>query len=83
LVVASEQEAWSKRQAWKAMSLTAIRAELVRVGGKNARLYNEASKRLLELENKIEQIRLIAVSERTPQEKVSHIAAKIDGIIGG
>lgn len=79
----SEQEAWTEQKKWKSMSVTAIRAELVRIGGKNARLYNQAAQRLLELENKIEQIRAIAVSELSTQEKISHIVAKIDGILGG
>ncbi len=44
---------------------------------------DEAADRLEELANKIERIRLIAVSGRSPQERIAHIISKIDDIIGG
>lgn len=81
--MASDQEAWAKRKAWESKSLTEIRGELVRAEGKHQRLCNEASRRLAELANKIDQIRLIAVSDGSPQERIAHIISKIDGIIGG
>ena len=68
---------------WRAKPLKTIRAELVRVNGKHARLCSEASRRLEGLSKQIEQIRLIAVSDRSSVEKVAYIIAKIEGVVGG
>jgi hypothetical protein len=43
----------------------------------------QAAGRLEGLSKQIEQIRLIAVSDRSSVEKVAYITAKIDGVVGG
>ena len=47
------------------------------------RLCSEAARRLDGLSKQIDQIRLIAVSDRSNEEKLAHIMARIDGVVGG
>jgi hypothetical protein len=81
--MSGDQESGERNMTWRAKPLKTIRAELVRVNGKHARLCSEASRRLEGLSKQIEQIRLIAVSDRSSVEKVAYIIAKIEGVVGG
>jgi hypothetical protein len=81
--MSGDQESGERNMIWRAKPLKTIRVELVRVNGKHARLCSEAARRLEGLSKQIEQIRLIAVSDRSSVEKVAYITAKIEGVVGG
>jgi len=81
--MSGDQESGERNMVWRAKPLKTIRAELVRVNGKHARLCSEAARRLEGLSKQIEQIRLIAASDQSSVEKLAHIIAKIDSVVGG
>lgn len=63
----SEQEAYTKMMIWRSKPLVSIRAELVRVNGKNARLCSEAARRLEELSSQLK----VAREERDSWRRVA------------
>lgn len=81
--MASESESRRKMNEWANKTNPQIRGMLVRAEGKHRELCLEAERRIDGLSKQIDQIRLIAALDRSSAEKVAHIMAKIDGVVGG